>query len=400
MNEAYYYSWTKQNSASKLEIKETTVDSYLTHDNREIYDLSSCSYHLSFGLRNERLTNAISDQYKVLPAAGPKLVYNLKQETSQKLLKALGQNEGKIFYTVSGAEAVENALKMARKVSGKEHILSREKSYHGASVGALSITGDWRREGSPLLDHLTHFIPEPFENDALAKTEEIIKKVGPQKIAAICLETITGGNGVYIPDPNWYEGIQNLCRKYKIFLILDEIVCGFARTGKNFAFQHYNLAPDFICMAKNISGGFFPFGAVYTSKEVSDYYENEVLSCGLTNYAHPIGLRVCSEILDLIEEREFVDNIKNLEQTLKDSHQEFNQLSCVKECRQIGNLMAVELDYKDSLSWNDFIKENLYINVSNNILIITPIMMTTPQRLKQALKKLKGVLEKLCEKIG
>jgi len=392
MNESYYFSWSAQENAPKLDIKETTADSYVTTDNKEIYDLSSCSYHLSFGLQNKRLTDAISDQLSTLPAAGPKLTYPLKEKCSQKLKKLLALEEGKIFYTVSGAEAVENALKMARQSSGKLHVLSREKSYHGATVGALSITGDWRKEGSPLLSEYSHFIPEPYEKDALEKTEEIIKSIGAQKIAAICLETITGGNGVYIPSREWYQGIERICKKYDIYLIVDEIVCGFFRTGKPFAFQHYDLEPDFVCMAKNISGGFFPFGAVYTSKAVADYFNENILNCGLTNYAHPVGLRVCSEVIDLITERSFINNFHELRKSLESYTAIFLNLNGVVDVRSIGCLMAIEL--KKKYSWSDFIDSGLYLNVTGNNLIVTPIMTTTPTRLEMALQKLKDILEK------
>lgn len=392
MNESYFFTWTKQEDAPKLELKETTADSYITTDGQEIYDLSSCSYHLGLGLRNERLNKVITDQYSTLPVAGPKIVYDLKSQCSEKLLNSLGLERGKIFYTVSGAESIENALKMARQASGKNHILSRKTSYHGATLGALSITGDWRRDGSPTLEKYSHFIPGPEEQDALKKTEEIINKVGANNIAAICLETITGGNGVIIPTQEWYDGITNLCKKYDIYLILDEVVCGFGRTGKNFGFQHFNLRPDFVCMAKNISAGFFPFGAVYVSKRISDYFDKNTLSCGLTNYAHPVGLRLCSEIIDIINEKEFKTNFNNLEKVLTNSIKDLSKSSVVTNIRQIGLLMAIELSDHE-LTWNKLKDHGLYINLANNCLIITPIMNSTPDRLKNAMDKLIQLLK-------
>lgn len=392
MNESYFFTWTKQEDAPSLELKETTVDSYITTDGQEVYDLSSCSYHLGLGLRNERLSKVISDQYSTLPVAGPKIVYDLKLQCSKKLKSSLGFKDGKIFYTVSGAESIENALKMARQASGKKHILSREVSYHGATLGALSITGDWRRDGSPTLKEYSHFIPGPEDKDAITKTEETIKQIGADNIAAICLETITGGNGVIIPTQEWYDGISKLCKQYNIYLILDEVVCGFGRTGKDFGFQHYGLKPDFICMAKNISAGFFPFGAVYVSKRVSDYFDKNTLSCGLTNYAHPVGLRLCSEIIDIINEKEFKKNFDQLEIVLKNSITKLETSSKVTSIRQIGLLMAVELSNHE-LTWSKLKDQGLYINLANNCLIITPIMNTTPIRLEQAMDKLIQILK-------
>ena len=145
-------------------------------------------------------------------------------------------------------------------------------------------------------------------------------------------------------------------------------------------------------MAKNISGGFFPFGAVYTSKKVADYFNENVLSCGLTNYAHPVGLRVCLEVLDLIEDEKFLETNEQLSQTLEAYKQKFQSLSIVSEVRNIGCLMAIEVNKK--FQWSDFIKENLYLNIAGNNLIVTPIMTTSKNRLETALDKLLETLKK------
>ncbi len=395
MNQSYYFTWTKQEDAPQLEIQSTTQDSYVLKDDQEVYDLSSCSYHLSFGLRNDTLTKVITTQYHDLPVAGPKIVYPLKQETTKKLINFLElEDNGKIFYTVSGAEAIENALKIARQYTGKDIILSRKKSYHGATVGALSITGDWRRDGSPTMDALTEFIPEPDALNALEETEELINKIGSSKIAALCLESITGGNGVIIPTQKWYDGIQALCKKYEILLILDEVVCGFARTGRNFGFHNYNLVPDIVCMAKGISGGLFPFGAVYTSEKISKYFDKNVLSCGLTNYAHPVGLKLCSAIIDLIHTQEFNQNFKALEDILSKFSKRIITLENIVEVRAIGLLAAIQTKGIE-LDWNYFIKNGIYINSSNGALILTPILTTTPKRLEKALEKLEDAIKDL-----
>lgn len=390
----YYSTWSKQNGAPSFEVSYTTNDCYIRKDLSEIYDLSSCSYHLSFGLRNERLQKAMCDQINELPVAGPKAEYALKDEATRLLLDHMGlDSSGKIFYTTSGAESVENALKIARNYSGKSHILSRKKSYHGATMGALSVTGDWRRDGQEILGELTHFIPEPFEKDALLKTEEVINAVGANKIAAIILETITGGNGVYIPDQAWWDGITALCKKYDILLILDEVICGFSRTGKNFGYQHFNLKPDIVCLAKAISGGYFPFGAVYTNSKIAKYFDDKILCAGLTNYAHPIGLKLCREIILYTTSIDFQNNLKQVIGVLESFKSNFKSLAEVRDVRHIGGLMAIEL-HTVNVSWSSLIKENIYLNVIGNNLIICPILTTNADKLRTVLEKLITIIAK------
>ncbi|EQC44317.1 aspartate aminotransferase family protein [Bacteriovorax sp. Seq25_V] len=388
----YFQTWSAQENPNQLEITGTSETDYILKDGSTVYDLSSCSYHLGFGLRNKNLETAIIDQVTSLPVAGPKTVFPLKDQVTKRLLSKLGL-EGKLFYTTSGAESVENALKIARNYSGKTDILARKVSYHGATIGALSATGDWRSDGHLTLSQNTHYIPEPYEKDALERTEEIINAVGADNISAFILETITGGNGVYIPTQEWWDGIQCLCKKYDILLILDEVVCGFSRTGKDFGFQNFKLSPDIICLAKAISGGFFPFGAVYFNSEISKHYDKNVLSAGLTNYAHPIGLKLCDEVLNLIEDQSFQDNLDQVEKLLSDFKENVQSFPNIKEVRHIGALMAIEV-IEQHFSWKVFKENGLYINVTGQNIIICPIMTTDLKKLEDALNKVKNLLNK------
>ena len=276
-NHPFFFTWAKQTNPVKIEFESNGDHFFILKNGSSVFDLSSISFQASFGLSNETIKKAISKQLESFSVISPKAVFPLKTKASIKLLSLLEGNEvttqkGKIFYTLSGAESVENALKMARQIKKKKIILSRQKSYHGASLGALSVTGDWRNGPHQTVDEWTVRIPEPQEDPDLKKTEAIIQKVGPENIAAFCLETITGGNGVIIPPTSWWKGIQELCDQYKIFLILDEVICGFQRTGRYFGFHHYPfLKPQFICMAKGITGGYVPFGALWTNKEINDF---------------------------------------------------------------------------------------------------------------------------------
>jgi taurine--2-oxoglutarate transaminase len=394
MKTPYFFSWSKQESAPTIEVESTTNDSYLTPQGHEVYDLSSCSYHLSFGLRNERIIGAIKDQMDKLPVAGPKAVFDLKEEATRKLLDYLKLSSGKIFYTTSGAESVENALKLARLVTGKKFIIAREGSYHGATIGALSAGGDWRSDKHLSLSEYTLRIPKINDDQSIHKLKEVISTHGADKIAAIILETITGGGGVYKASRKWWKEVQDICRKNNILIILDEIVCGFGRTQENFAFHHYDIKPDFVCMAKNISGGYFPFGAVYVNNKVASEFEDKVLSAGTTNYGHPIGLRTLMTVIDILEDQEMISNKEQLAEILAEYKERISKQSNVVQVRRKGLLMAIEIN-KEAPTFKELVAQGLYVNCISSNFILCPIYTTTPERLKSALDKLELIIKEL-----
>ena len=315
-NSTYYISWANQSKAHTFDIQSAKDDYYLLKDNTKVFDLCSTSYNACFGHSYRPIINRLKTQLESLCIPMPKCTFDLKKTVSKKLLDYLKVKDGKIFYTSNGSESIENALKMARQIKNKKIILAREDSYHGATLGALSVTGDWRNKEHFTIDDWTARIPTPLEDPELVETEKIIKRIGPENIAGFCLETITGGNGVILADQNWWDGISHLCQKYYLYLILDEVVCGFNRTGLNFGFMNYKINPDIVCMAKGITAGYIPFGALYTTKEISKFYDSHTLAAGLTNYAHPLGLCVLDTILDELQSNIILKNIKNLERVL------------------------------------------------------------------------------------
>lgn len=381
VNRPYFCSWTAQQHALTLSIDGTSEFHYLQNE-RQILDFCSTSFQASFGLKNDHITNALSKAAKNLPLAAPKCLFSLKESTSQKLLDLINL-PGKIFWTNSGAESVENALKMARDITGKTMIVSREHSYHGASLGALSVGGDWRSQVVQTVDQWSLKIPEPINDPDAKLAREIIEKKGVDQIAAICLETITGGNGVIIPPSSWFEGIQKICDDYHILLILDEVICGLGRTGKDFGFQNYPfLKPDFVCLAKALSGGFFPMGAVWVKDSLAHHYDQKTLPCGLTNYAHPIGLATVDATIDYY--RSIKPNFSLFEDLLKPFQSKYL-------VRQIGFMAAIEIDKK--LNWNDFIANDLFIYSKEKMLIIAPALNMPDNILKDGFERLSRSLE-------
>lgn len=391
MSLPYYISWTKQNGAATFEI-ETAQDAIITtRDGKKIIDMTSISYQAHFGHSPKIIINKIKNQLDLLPMTSPKGRFPLKDASTTRLLNYMQKPDGKIFYTTGGAETIENALKIARDFTKKKVVLARKNSYHGATMGALSVTGDWRNPPHQLPNDWVVRIPEPTEPNSFQSIEKIIEQVGAQNIAAIILETITGGNGVIIPSKEWLKSISDVCKKNQILLIMDEVVCGFMRTGLPFGYMHFNVEPDLICLAKGITGGMIPFGALWTSKAIADYYEENILCCGLTNYAHPLGIAAMSGVLDIVEDNEFNQNLKNRISDFQLYLEELKTLSIVKEIRQIGMLCAVDLHH--SVDGKKFLNEGVYLVSQTNRIIIAPPLIINHDDLKTAMKIIFNVLK-------
>lgn len=388
---SYFYTWSSQEKALTFDVDGADDFHYISKKNK-ILDFSSTSFQASFGLKNDFITDAICSQAKIFPLSTPKAKFNLKEDVSFKLKNLISKEKiGKIFWTSSGAESIENAIKMSRDIKGKNTIVSRERSYHGASLGALSIGGDWRSKAVSTVDQWTLRIPEPDVDHDAVIARKTIEEYGPEKIAAICLEVITGGNGVIIPDAKWYQSIQKICDDYNLHLILDEVICGFGRTGEDFGFHHYKdiLKPNFICLAKAITGGFFPFGAVWVEQKTADHYKHNILPCGLTNYAHPIGLAATDKTIDYyrsIQNNKLKSNI-NLFHNLLDELSKKNQ---VKTIRKIGMISFIELD--KAYKWEDFIKQNVFLYFSNNNLILAPALNMPEDLILEGFNKISTVI--------
>ncbi len=388
----YFVTWTKQRDLVSLPIIGAADDEYHLADGLRVYDFVSTSFQAHFGHSNQRIIEAMVQQIRSLPIASPKASFPLKQEVSTRLLKLLDQPAGKIFYTVSGAESVENALKMARRFTGRTIVLARKKSYHGASLGAMSVSGDWRRNDHLTFDEGTVRIPEPDEDPTAELTCEVIRQTGPEKIAALIVEPISGTNGVCIPEQSWFDGIRKLCDEFGILLIIDEVLCGFGRCGTPFAFQHYRVRPDMVCMSKGITGGYVPFGAVWLGPQLSKFYDENVLTCGLTNYAHPLGLAAMGAVLDILDDRDFQTNHQALIRQFDQSLRTMAERCSATALRVRGLLSAIEFGDRTLPPWNDWVQNGLYVFSKGNMLILAPPLTSTSNRLCEAFQHAEKVL--------
>ena len=387
----FFYSWTKQQEAVHFPVQSARDDSFVLENGDFVFDFVSTSFQANFGHSFAPIRQRIQQQLDTMPVASPKSSFPLKARVSQSLLELLNLGAGKIFYTVSGAESVENALKIARQIKKRPIILARQKSYHGASLGALSVTGDWRNDPHLTFDEGTVRIPEPQEDPELKLTRSIVQSTGPENIAAIILETISGTNGMCVPSQEWFERVEELCREFDLFLISDEVLVGFGRCGPDFAFQKYGIRPDLVCLSKAITGGYVPFGAVWTSSEIADYYDSRTLACGLTNYAHPLGLAALEGVLESLRNPEFLQIKQDRENLFGQLVQELSTRPGVLETRCEGMMAAIELDHP-ACSWQEAFEAGLHLFCKSNLIILAPPYNCGVDRLEKSMQTLTSLL--------
>ncbi len=395
MTDQYFITWNKQVGTPQMTVSGARHDEFLLSDGRPVYDFTSTSFQTSFGHSCDAIRRRIHEQLDEMPVASPKSRFPLKQHVSKRLLQLLnlghGDRAGKLFYTVSGSESVENALKIARHSSGRSVVLARHRSYHGATLGAMSVSGDWRSSGHLNFSEGTVRIPEPPDDPQAAELANIVRQTGPQRIAALIVETISGVNGVVIPPQSWWDGVVRVCRQNGIFLICDEVLAGFGRTGKPFAFQHFGLEPDFVCMSKGITGGYIPFGAVWVSPGIADRYDDVVLACGLTSYGHPLGLAALDGVLDLLDDPAFLKSKQELEQIFSRCLARMEQLPGISGTRHRGLLAAIDF-HERAPDWESCLEAGLYLVAREKMLILAPPFVSEPRRLERAFETLTALI--------
>ncbi len=395
MDPSFFWTWAKQSTSDTFDLTSASsgvMDVNYNGKASKIIDLSSVSYQASFGHSPEFILSAIKAQMDRFSVASPKANFALKENVAAGLVDSLGIGPGKIYFCNSGSEAIENALKIMRSQKGKKIVLSRRLSYHGSTLGSLSISGDWRRDDHQTIDEWNAFIPEPHEDPTLAQTRAIIEKIGPEKIAGFCLETVTGSNGIIIAPEAWWMGIQDLCNEFKLGLIIDEVICGFGRTGKPFGIHHYPLLkPDMVCMAKAITGGVFPLGAVYVSQKYSSHYQEHIFSIGTTNTGHPLAMAAAKAVLAKMESKDFWENIQIREEILSSFQTRLKKYSHVKETRRLGCLMAIELDAP--IPWARAMEYGLYLITTKSRVIIAPALTMSVDEYTEGLHRLDKLIK-------
>ena len=320
------YEWSAQSKVDPIPVASAKGIYFYTPEGKRFIDFNSQLMSVNIGHGDPRVIQAISDQAATLAYANPFMATEVRARLGAKLAEICPGDIDTFFFTNGGAEANENAIKLARFFTGRHKILARYRSYHGATAGAMTLTGDPRRwaaePGIPGVIHVLdpyHGIERGWESaeTSLAMIEETIQLEGPQTIAAFILEPVTGTNGILIPPDGYLEGVRKLCDKYGILMIADEVMAGFGRTGAWFAVDHWKIVPDLLCMAKGLTSSYLPLGAVGMRHHIAQHFQDKVFYGGLTYNSHPMGCAAALATIRVYEEDGLIDNAKKMGAVLK-----------------------------------------------------------------------------------
>ncbi len=386
----FFFTWTAQHQAKPFELVGGEGAHFTTADGSRWLDLGALSYQVNAGHGHRRIIDAIKRQADSLCLASPTAVFPAKVELAEKLLALAGPGYRKVFFTLGGAEANENAIKMARLVTGRHKLMSRYRSYHGASMGALTLTGDWRRPplepGIPGVVHVADCYCDrcPFGHTLASCKRECATNVDATMrlegggFAAAIFEPVPGANGVLVPPDDYWPLLRKACDADGALLIADEVLCGFGRLGKPFGHHHWDVTPDIITCAKGLASGYQPIGAVIVHERVARHFDERVLACGLTYYAHPTGCAAALETLKVYEDEGMYANAARLGPVLlAELRAVAARLGVPRFVRGLGLLAALEVECTPA-QWATFGKElaarklSLHLEAKKTTAIIAP----------------------------
>src|SRR5271154_3751130 len=330
------FEWSAQSKVDPIPVARAKGIHFWTPEGKRFIDFNSQLMSVNIGHGDERVIQAIHEQAQTLCYANPFMATEPRARLGAKLAEITPGDIDTFFFTNGGAEANENAIKLARFFTGRHKIMARYRSYHGATAGAISLTGDPRRWAAE----------RGWESaeTSLAMIEETMQLEGPQTIAAFILETVVGTNGILIPPDGYMQGVRKLCDKYGILMIADEVMAGFGRPGEWFAIDHWKVVPDLICMAKGLTASYLPLGAVGMRHHIAQYFQDKVFYGGLTYNSHPMGCAAALATIRVYEEDNLIDNAKKMGAVMKKLGAELQvKHPSVGAVRSIGLFGIVEL---------------------------------------------------------
>jgi taurine---2-oxoglutarate transaminase len=316
-----FHSWSAQGALRPLPIARAEGSYFWDYDGHRYLDFSSQLVNTNLGHQHPRVIAAIAEQAARLATIAPQHAVDVRGQAAARIAAVAPDGMEKVFFTNGGADANENAIRMARLHTGRDKVLSCYRSYHGNTGAAIASTGDPRRWPNEYATGHVHFFgpylyrtsfwatTEPKEcQRALEHLEQVITFEGPATIAAVLIETIVGTAGVLIPPPGYLAGVRALCDKYGIVYIADEVMCGFGRTGAWFAFEHYGVVPDLITFAKGSNSGYVPVGGVILSDEIAATFDERVFPGGLTYSGHPLACASIVASIDAMKDEGVLEN--------------------------------------------------------------------------------------------
>ena len=417
-------SWNKQKGLNPIPVEKAEGIYFYDYDGNRYTDMSSQLVNLNVGFGNKDIADAIKAQVDKFCFVGPAYANEPRTKLAKMIVDLLPDNFGKVFFTNAGADANENAIKIARMYTGRNKVFSRYRSYHGSSFGAGNLTGEPRRY--PLEPGIPGFvkffdpyvyrekIEFPSEEAAadyyVSKLREQIIYEGPDSVAAIVMETITGSNGIIIPPKGYLKGVRAICDEFGIVMICDEVMAGWGRTGKMFAFENFDVKPDLVSFAKGVTCGYVQLGGVAVSSKIAAYFDDHLLSCGLTYSGHPLACAAGVACVNYYQKANILDNVNKIGAVLADILDGFKASHpCVGDARHIGLFSCVEL-VKDKATKEALVpygkdpegimgkiigelKKRKFMTYSHeNMIFICPPLIITEEQLKEELAKLDEVL--------
>lgn len=320
------YEWSAQSKVDPIPVARAKGVYFWTPEGKRFIDLNSQLMSVNIGHGDARVIEAIQQQAATLAYANPFMATEVRALLGAKLAEIAPGDIDVFFFTNAGAEANENAIKMARFFTGRQKILARYRSYHGATAGSISLTGDPRRwanePGIPGVVHVMdpyHGIERGWDSaeQALTNLEEVIQLEGPQTIAAFILEPVTGTNGILVPPDGYLQGVREICTRHGIVMIADEVMSGFGRTGEWFAVNHWKVVPDLITMAKGLTSSYLPLGAVGMRRHIAEHFRDKVFYGGLTYNSHPMGCAAALATISVYEEDSLIENARKMGEVMK-----------------------------------------------------------------------------------
>ncbi|MDU4610425.1 MAG: aspartate aminotransferase family protein, partial [Klebsiella pneumoniae] len=326
LDRAYvFHSWSMQGNLNPLVIAGAQGCELWDYEGNTWLDFSSQLVNVNIGYQHPRVLAAMKAQLETLVTIAPATANLARGEAAKRIVDLAPAGFSKVFFTNAGADANENAIRMARLYTGRDKVLSAYRSYHGNTGSAIAATGDWRRVPNEFSrGHVHFFNPYLYRSEFNAATEEeecqralahlrrIIECEGPTAIAAILLESIPGTAGILVPPAGYMQGVRALADEFGIVLILDEVMAGFGRTGSWFAFEQDGVVPDLVTFAKGVNAGYVPAGGVLISEPIARYFDDHFFAGGLTYSGHPLAMAAIVATIDAMKEEKVVENAASI----------------------------------------------------------------------------------------
>lgn len=353
------FSWSAQSGLNPFNIKSSKGVYLYDQEGKRYIDFSSQLMNVNIGHGDSRVKEAVMQQMEEVNYVFPGAITKIRGELGRELAKISPENLNKTFFTLGGADAIDNAVKLARAYTGRHKIISLYRSYHGSTYGAISAGGDPRKhavdsQAAPNFIHVEnpYFYRCPWNSktleecaeNAAAHMERVIQYENPENVAAIILEGESGSSGCIKYPPGYWKRIKGIAEKYGILTIDDEVMSGFGRTGKWFAFEHHDVVPDMICIAKGLTSGYLPLGGIIVSDEIAHHFDNTPLPLGLTYSAHAVSCAAAKAVMKIYQTDGLFENalkmgsyIEQRIETMKDKH------PSIGDFRNTGLLGCIEL---------------------------------------------------------